>query len=240
MCDRLIDALRRLLDVLQRGDAGELLAHLMEGASVPTPVQRSAKRQPAVRPAVSRRRAEGTARASPSSFISSASTTCAASIPRWNRSATGNWTALKSRIAPFVRPSPLGELAIHSVDGSLAEGELIMLPHLPAELLALSGERRGRSRSRRGRSGGEAGRRGRRTGWLQLDHRGRRPCVAAAPGVTVTSGNSLTDLGRRSRHRGGVRKTRARPRGLHDGDRRRHRRDRPRREPALCRARRAS
>ena len=37
LCDRLIEAMRRLLDILQRGAAGELLAHLMEG--VPSPAQ---------------------------------------------------------------------------------------------------------------------------------------------------------------------------------------------------------
>ena len=37
LCDQLIESLRRLLDILQRGAAGELLAHLMDGASAPTP-----------------------------------------------------------------------------------------------------------------------------------------------------------------------------------------------------------
>ena len=38
LCDRLIRSLRRLLDILQRGAAGELLAHLMDGRFLPDAV----------------------------------------------------------------------------------------------------------------------------------------------------------------------------------------------------------
>ena len=44
---------------------------------------------------------------------------------------------LKSRITEFIKPYPFGELAVQSADGSRAEGELIALPQLPSELLAL-------------------------------------------------------------------------------------------------------
>ena len=45
---------------------------------------------------------------------------------------------LKSRITDFIKPCPLNELAIQSADGRLAEGELIVLPQVPSDLLALS------------------------------------------------------------------------------------------------------
>ncbi len=37
-----------------------------------------------------------------------------------------------------MKPCPLDELAVQSADGRLAEGELIILPHVPSELLALA------------------------------------------------------------------------------------------------------
>jgi hypothetical protein len=47
--------------------------------------------------------------------------------------------ALRSRISQFVKPFPLGQLSVETADGNVAEGELIVLPQLPAELLALPG-----------------------------------------------------------------------------------------------------
>jgi predicted amino acid dehydrogenase len=45
---------------------------------------------------------------------------------------------LKSRITEFLKPYPFGKLAVQSADGRRTEGELIALPHLPSELLALA------------------------------------------------------------------------------------------------------
>src|SRR4029078_5713318 len=46
LCDQLVESLRRLLDILQRGAAGELLAHLMDGASTPTPSRLNDPKRP--------------------------------------------------------------------------------------------------------------------------------------------------------------------------------------------------
>ena len=47
---------------------------------------------------------------------------------------------LRSSFTDFLNPLPLDEFGISSADGRLAEGELILLPRLPSELLALSWE----------------------------------------------------------------------------------------------------
>jgi hypothetical protein len=47
--------------------------------------------------------------------------------------------AFRSRIAEFIKPLPIptGELAARSGDGSIADGELIILPYLPSEIAEL-------------------------------------------------------------------------------------------------------
>jgi acetylornithine/succinyldiaminopimelate/putrescine aminotransferase/predicted amino acid dehydrogenase len=139
VCDRLIDALRRTLEILERGDAGELLAHLM-------PVESSASRPKLTAPARQHR------------VPSSVSTPCdkrrarfafvvhllsSGDLRRFDPTlapfADDALEALRSRISQFVKPFPHGQLSIETADGSVAEGELIVLPKLPAELLALQG-----------------------------------------------------------------------------------------------------
>jgi predicted amino acid dehydrogenase len=43
----------------------------------------------------------------------------------------------RSRMAPFAKPFPIGGLIVRSADGKVVEGELIMLPYLPSEIVAL-------------------------------------------------------------------------------------------------------
>jgi predicted amino acid dehydrogenase len=47
---------------------------------------------------------------------------------------------LRSRITHFMKPCPLDDLAVAAVDGGHAVGELIALPYLPEELVALPQE----------------------------------------------------------------------------------------------------
>jgi acetylornithine/succinyldiaminopimelate/putrescine aminotransferase/predicted amino acid dehydrogenase len=138
LCDRLINALKRLLDALERGDAGELIGHLMEGPRPATPCRSLGpkRHQPASVPSPQPRREGGGAR-----FAFIVHLLGVDDLRHFDASlgafSDRQLDGLKSRIAPFVRPSPHDELAVQSADGSLAEGELIMLPHLPSELLAL-------------------------------------------------------------------------------------------------------
>ena len=190
LCDRLIESLRRLLDILQRGAAGELLAHLMEGASAPTPSRLSQPKQtqrPISRRALTKDRTR---------FAFVVHLLATSDLRRFDATlepfSDEQLTGLRSRIAEFVKPFPLDELAIESTDSSVADGELIVLPHLPSELLALSGnaavalvqsavdlasERGARVVGLGGFSSIVA------DGGLALTHR---------PGLTITSGNSLT------------------------------------------------
>jgi acetylornithine/succinyldiaminopimelate/putrescine aminotransferase/predicted amino acid dehydrogenase len=190
LCDRLIESLRRLLDILQRGAAGELLAHLMEGASAPTPSRLSQPKQtqrPISRRALTKDRTR---------FAFVVHLLATSDLRRFDATlepfSDEQLTGLRSRIAEFVKPFPLDELAIESTDSGVADGELIVLPHLPSELLALSGnaavalvqsavdlasERGARVVGLGGFSSIVA------DGGLALTHR---------PGLTITSGNSLT------------------------------------------------
>jgi acetylornithine/succinyldiaminopimelate/putrescine aminotransferase/predicted amino acid dehydrogenase len=137
LCDRLIEGLRRLLDALQRGDAGELVGHLMGRVRSRIPPTFSAAPRPASAaiPRSSGRRASGRF-----AFIVHLldSDSLRRFDPTLERFSDAELQALKSRITEFIKPYPFGELAIETVDGRRAEGELIGLPHFPSELLALS------------------------------------------------------------------------------------------------------
>jgi acetylornithine/succinyldiaminopimelate/putrescine aminotransferase/predicted amino acid dehydrogenase len=139
LCDRLIQALKRLLAILQRGDAGELLAHLMEEtrSSTRTPLDGPKRRR--ATPANSPRERES----APKRFAFIVHLLASGDLRRFDSSLEpfddAQLESLKSRIDEFVKPFPIGELAVQSIDGRRAEGELIVLPHLPSELLALSG-----------------------------------------------------------------------------------------------------
>jgi acetylornithine/succinyldiaminopimelate/putrescine aminotransferase/predicted amino acid dehydrogenase len=139
LCDRLVGALRRLLDILQRGDAGELLAHLMEG---PRPAARPAltgPQRPFAQSAISPR-GRGEERTRFAFVVHLLATGDLRRVdPTLQPFSDGQLETFRSRIAQFVKPFPFDELAVQGSDGRAAEGELIVLPHLPAELLALSG-----------------------------------------------------------------------------------------------------
>ena len=137
LCDQLIEALRRLLDALQRGDAGELVGHLMGRGRSRTPPSFSAAPRPA---SVASPRSSGGRASGRFAFI--VHLLDPDSLRRFDPSlepfCNAELQALKSRITEFINPYPFGELAVETADGCRAEGELIALPHFPSELLALS------------------------------------------------------------------------------------------------------
>ena len=149
-------------------------------------------------------------------------------------------TGLRSRIAEFVKPFPLDELAIEATDSSVADGELIVLPHLPSELLALSGNAAVALVQSAVDLASERGAKRRGTGRFQLDRRRRRPRVAATTGTDNNQRQQPNDLDRDSQRGGGLRQARLRTGGVHGRGRRRLRRNRPRPEPAVRRAGRSS
>jgi acetylornithine/succinyldiaminopimelate/putrescine aminotransferase/predicted amino acid dehydrogenase len=139
LCDHLIVALRRLLDALQRGDAAQLVGHLMGRSRAGMPVPFSEPRRTAAATAAAPR-ASGRREGARFAFI--VHLLDADSMRRFDASlapfSDAELEGLKSRITEFIKPYPFGELTVRSADGRRTEGELIALPHLPAELLALS------------------------------------------------------------------------------------------------------
>jgi acetylornithine/succinyldiaminopimelate/putrescine aminotransferase/predicted amino acid dehydrogenase len=140
LCDQLIDALKRLLDALQRGDAGHLLGHLMDRSPSRTPCQFSPpKRHLPAWSAISQRD-RGERERTRFAFVSHplGGGDMRRLDPSLEAFSDGELERFRSRVAEFVKPFPVGELAVQSADGRLAEGELIMLPYLPSEILVLS------------------------------------------------------------------------------------------------------
>jgi predicted amino acid dehydrogenase len=138
LCDLLIKALRRTLRILDRGDAGELLAHLMPGGrSAARPMQTGPRRQNLARSAS----APHDKKSARFAFVVHLLTTgdLKRFDPTLDAFSDTELEALRSRISQFVKPFPLGQLSVETADGNVAEGELIVLPQLPAELLALPG-----------------------------------------------------------------------------------------------------
>jgi acetylornithine/succinyldiaminopimelate/putrescine aminotransferase/predicted amino acid dehydrogenase len=135
LCDHVIGALKRLFDVLQRGGSGELLGHLMGRGHDRRPSQGSARERQHLRP----RSAAATQR--PTRFAFVAHLLGVDDLRRFdptvNQFDDAELERLRSRITEFMKPAPLDELAVQSVDGRTAVGELIALPYLPSELVAL-------------------------------------------------------------------------------------------------------
>jgi acetylornithine/succinyldiaminopimelate/putrescine aminotransferase/predicted amino acid dehydrogenase len=137
LCDHLIGALRQLLDALQRGDAGQLLGHLMgrSGANAPprfgTP-EPDARARPALVARTSGKRTR---------FAFIAHLLSVDDFRRFDPSLEpfddAELTTLKARVTDFMKLCPINELTVQSADGRVAEGELIVLPQVPADLLAL-------------------------------------------------------------------------------------------------------
>jgi acetylornithine/succinyldiaminopimelate/putrescine aminotransferase/predicted amino acid dehydrogenase len=139
LCDQLIDALRRLLDTLERGDAGQLLGHLMgRSLSRATRQFRLPKRHAPAWLAVAQRERRDDER---TRFAFIAHPLGIADMGRLDPSleafTEGELEKFRARINGFVKPCPVDELAIRSADGRFTEGELIMLPYLPSEIVAL-------------------------------------------------------------------------------------------------------
>jgi acetylornithine/succinyldiaminopimelate/putrescine aminotransferase/predicted amino acid dehydrogenase len=139
VCDQLLGALRRLLDALQRDDAASLIGHLMgrSGTGMPPPFAAEPRPAPVpvAAPCTSRKREV-------SRFAFIVHLLDADSMRRFDASlkpfSDAELEGLKSRITEFIKPYPFGELTVGALDGRRTEGELVALPHLPAELLALS------------------------------------------------------------------------------------------------------
>src|SRR5262249_31446848 len=134
LCAELIDGLRRSLDLLQRGDAGELLGHLMGDTQSPGRVpasapKRNANRQSWLTPQMG---AEGNV----TRFAFVAHLLGVGDLRRFDQTLERfddkQLEELRSRITEFVKPFPLNEHAVQSTDGKYVEGESIVLPHLPA------------------------------------------------------------------------------------------------------------
>ena len=190
LCDQLIESLRRLLDILQRGAAGELLAHLMDGASAPTPSRLSDPKRP--QHAISR----GALRKDRTRFAFVVHLLATGDLRRFDSTlepfTDEQLTGLRSRIAEFVKPFPLDELAVEATDSRLADGELIVLPHLPSELLALSGSAAVTLVQNAVDLASERGAKVVGLGGFSSIVADGGLALRQRPGVTITSGNSLT------------------------------------------------
>jgi predicted amino acid dehydrogenase len=222
ICDKLIGALRKVLNALQRGDAGELLAHLMAGRgrnALKRLVDSFQRYGAKVLMAHFAERAGLTRSAARyNGHNGRKSTTAATRIPpsesRCNRFAyvvhllgPGDMRRFDPSLERFtdvqveefrksmagsLKPFPLDKLVVHRPDGSFAEGELIVLPHVPAELLA----KLGKEAVDLVQSAVDLGiARGARVvglgGFSSIISYGGN-ALEERPGVTVTSGNSLT------------------------------------------------
>jgi predicted amino acid dehydrogenase len=99
---------------------------------------------------------------------------------------------LRLRIAEFVKPFPFDELEVEATDGSLAEGEMIVLPHLPSELLALSGTATVELVQAAVDMAAERGAEVVGLGGFSSIIADGGLALQPPPGVRVTSGNSLT------------------------------------------------
>ena len=190
LCDQLIVSLRRLLDILQRGAAGELLAHLMDGASAPTPSKLSDSKRP--QHAISR----GALRKDRTRFAFVVHLLATGDLRRFDSTlepfSDEQLTGLRSRIAEFVKPFPLDELAIEATDSRVADGELIVLPYLPSELLALSGNAAVTLVQNAVDLASERGAKVVGLGGFSSIVADGGLALRQRPGLTITSGNSLT------------------------------------------------
>ena len=192
-CHQLIDALRRLLDALQRGDLGELIAHLMEGARfAKVPRLNGHKRYDvsAGPPRLARSESQCNRFAYVVHLLSMSD--IRSFDPSLEPFSDAQVEQFRKRMASVTKPTPLDKMVVHRPDGRFAEGEMIVLPHLPSELLALSSK----EAVNLVQSAVDLGvARGARVvglgGFSSIVSYGGN-ALEQRPGVTVTSGNSLT------------------------------------------------
>ena len=222
LCDQLTSALRKVLNALQRGDAGELLGHLMRGCGRNTLkrlldvfqryggkvlMAHLAERAGLARSLARYNGHNGRKAAKSAARIPSSESRCNRFAyvvhllgpgdmrrfdPSLERFTDVQVEQFRKGMAGFLKPFPLDKLVVHRPDGSFAEGELIVLPHVPAELLAILG----RQAVDLVQSAVDLGiARGARVvglgGFSSIISYGGN-ALEERPGVTVTSGNSLT------------------------------------------------
>src|SRR5262249_26383759 len=124
LCDKLVMALRRLCAVLEAGDAGRLLGHLVGApATDAEPLLAAPLRASAETAAPGR---EEAAFAFVVHLLAGSDLT--GFDPSLARFGTGELAQLIERIAELMEPFPIGELLITEPDGRRARGELILLP----------------------------------------------------------------------------------------------------------------
>ena len=138
LCDRVVQGFQRLLSALRRGDAGYLIGHLMRRSPAGTMPLNGPARSRAVTGSQKFGQHERTRFAFIVHFLEISD--LRRLDPTVASFSDSELEAMKSRFADFIKSFPHGELAIPSVDGRLAEGEMIVLPHLPSDLMALSGD----------------------------------------------------------------------------------------------------
>jgi acetylornithine/succinyldiaminopimelate/putrescine aminotransferase/predicted amino acid dehydrogenase len=139
VCGQLIKALRRLLDILHRGDAGQLLGHLISNAAPLSPCRCALPKRQLPASFASLPREENDGERMRFAFI--AHLLSIADMRRFDPTLESfsdrDLEGFQSRIAQFVKPFPLDALAVRSNDGRVTQGELIMLPYLPSEIVSL-------------------------------------------------------------------------------------------------------
>jgi acetylornithine/succinyldiaminopimelate/putrescine aminotransferase/predicted amino acid dehydrogenase len=141
LCERVINGFRRLLSALHRGDAGYLVGHLMRAPEVRMGPLSGPMRDVPSRAAVVAHRFGQSERTRFAFIVHFLEITDLRRLdPTLEAFSDGELESVKSRFADFIKSFPHGELAVPSADGRLAEGEMIVLPHLPADLMALSAD----------------------------------------------------------------------------------------------------
>jgi predicted amino acid dehydrogenase len=143
LCAHLIRALGNLLHILRNADAGALLGHLMGTAPRARTID-GASRATAASPATPAT-CDATGGDDHARFAFVVHLLGTGDLRRFDPSLDSdvddaNLERLRGRMAAFIRPFPHGQLSVRGADGTRASGELIVLPQLPVELLALSGE----------------------------------------------------------------------------------------------------
>ncbi|TGD98926.1 aminotransferase class III-fold pyridoxal phosphate-dependent enzyme [Methylobacterium nonmethylotrophicum] len=186
-CAAVAAGLRRVLAILERGDAGALLAHLIApGAPIPAePASpRKAPASPGEAPATAARFAFVVHLLGPSDMHRF--------DPSFARFTTAQLDGFRRRTAPFVRPFASGALQVRDRAGREAAGELLVIPHTPEELLALPGAEARDLVQRAVDLGAERGAAVIGLGGFSSIVSDGGLALKAPPELRITSGNSLT------------------------------------------------
>jgi acetylornithine/succinyldiaminopimelate/putrescine aminotransferase/predicted amino acid dehydrogenase len=192
LCDHVIDALRMLLDALERGDSGELVGHLMGRVHSRASSQIIAPERP--RAARSARACQRSGERTKFAFV--AHLLNIEDFRRFDSSLqpydNTELEELRLRIVDLLKPCPIDDIVVRSATGRLAEGELIVLPHLPSDLVALSQEDAVGLVQMAVDLGAERGAQVIGLGGFTSIMTYGGLALQTPPGVTMTSGNSYT------------------------------------------------